>query len=444
LLNTFWSKRLNKHPPPTLSMLDIKFIMKNPDVLKKELKKRNKANIIWTIDELIQDYDSWKQVKSKIDELRHQRNSLSQEVNKLKKQKKDTTTVLKEVKSIPDKIKKLEKNQSLLSEKIQEKLYALPNISHDSVPKGKDEKDNKEVRKSGKIHSFSFPVKNHEDLAEQLGIADFEAGRFVSGERFNYLLGPLALLDLALQRYGIDFAQQHKFQMVVPPILIKKDVMGGVVNITDFEDTIYKIEGEDLHAIGTAENSLIPLFANKTLNVKELPIRVAAVTPCFRKELGHHGIDTKGLFRMHQFNKVEQVIICHPKDSYKLLEEIQKISEKFFTSLKIPHRTLEICSGDLGNKQAKQYDIEAWFPRQKAYKEITSASNCTDYQARKLNIKYKQGQEKGYVHILNNTMVATSRTMVAILENFQNKDGSVTMPTVLHKYLGFKKITPKK
>ncbi len=421
-------------------MLDIRFIVANPNSIKDDLKKRQKADRIWIVDELVQQYDIWRRVKANIDDLRRKRNELSLQVNKLKKEKKDASQVLKQVQDIPQEISQKEQELAALEKNINEKIIQIPNVTHSSVPKGKDETENKVIRKIGAPAKFSFELKNHVDLAEKLGIADFEAARQVSGEGFNYLLKELALLDLAIQRYGIDFAQKHKFNIVAPPILVNKKAMSGVVNFTDFQDTIYKVENEDLYLVGTAENSLVSLFMNRTLNEKDLPIRIAALTPCFRRELGAHGVDTKGLFRMHQFYKVEQVVFSNSQDSYKILEEMQKISEKFFESLKIPIRTIAICSGDLGNKQAKQYDIEAWFPRQKAYKEVTSASNCTDYQARALNIKYQKGNEREYVHILNNTMVATSRAMVAILENFQQKDDSVKIPAVLQKYTGFKKI----
>ncbi len=421
-------------------MLDVRFIVEHPHVIKDDLKKRFKADRIWLVDELLEDYNTLKKFKKEVDDLRHKRNVLSEEVNKLKKQKKDPKKQLKEVKDIPGKIKEVEEKITLLEEKMKEKQRQIPNITHESVPQGKDETENLEVRKIGKVQEKKYEVKNHAQLIEEYQLADFDAGRLVAGEGFNYLLGKMALLDLALQRYGIDFLLKQKFTVVVPPLLIREEAMKGVVNMTDFKDTIYKVENEDKFLVGTAENALVPLFKDKVFKAKDLPVKVTAVTPCFRRELGAHGVDTKGLFRMHQFNKVEQVVFCDPQDSYILLEEIQKISEEFFKSLGLSIRTIAICSGDLGSKQAKQYDIEAWFPRQNAYKEVTSASNCTDYQSRPLNIKYEKQGIREYVHILNNTMVATSRAMVAILENFQEKDGSVTIPEVLQPYTGFKKI----
>ena len=337
----------------------------------------------------------------------------------------------------------MDEDLRLINEKINEKLVQLPNMLHDKTPIGEDESKNPELKKVGKPKKLDYELINHAELAEKLNLADFDASRNSSGQGFSYIMGELAQLDLALQRYGIDFLIKKGFTPVVPPMLLNKKTLQGAVNFGDFEDVIYKVENEDYYLIGTAEHPLVALNQGKIVNKKDLPVKLCAVTPCFRKEIGSHGLDTKGLFRVHQFNKVEQVMLTTFDNSFEKLEEMQKITEEFFESLEIPFRVIEICSGDLGDKFAKQYDIEAWFPRQKDYREVTSAGNCTDYQARKLNIQYMDGNEKNYVHILNNTMVATSRAMVAILENFQEKDGTVKMPKVLHKYLTFKEIKTK-
>lgn len=425
-------------------MLDLKFILENSNLLRENLKKRFKSDTIWLIDELIENYAEWKELKKQGDDLRHKRNTISLEINKLKKEKKDASRLLKEAATIPDKIKGLEENIKILDEEILKKLYQIPNMLHSSVPIGKDASQNPEVKKVGKPKKFDFNLLSHVELAEKLKIADFEAGREVAGQGFNYLLSGLAQLDLALQRYGIDFLVEKGFTVVVPPIMLNKETLRGAVDLSAFEEVIYKVENENLFLIGTAEHALVSMMKNKVVEKGDLPLKFCAVTPCFRKEIGAHGVDTKGLFRMHQFNKVEQVVFATKENSFKLLEELQKITEEFFKSLEIPFHVIEICSGDLGGKFAKQYDIEAWFPRQNEYKEVTSAANCTDYQARRLNIKYTDKGSKEYVHILNNTMVATSRAMVALLENFQKKDGSIEMPKVLHKYLGFREIKPKK
>jgi len=421
-------------------MLDINFIRKNPKAVECNLKKRGNNEKLEWLDDILKKDKELIILNKKLDDLRHKRNTISKKINELKKQKKPATKEIKLAKELPKKISTLEKKQINLKEKINYYLMGLPNILHEKVPKGKNEDDNKQIKKWGKIPKFNFKLKNHEELIESLNYADFEVARHTSGRGFNYLLDKVALLDYALQRYGVDFAIKNNFKLVIPPITLNEKSMGSTLNLEEFKETIYKIEGEDLYLIGSAENSLVAFFKNKTFNKKELPIKICAVTPCFRKELGGQGVDNKGLFRMHQFNKVEQFCVSTVEDSYKILDEMQKTTEKFFESLKIPYRVIEICSGDLGNKMAKQYDLEAWSPRQKAYREVTSAGNATDYQARRINVKYYEGKEKKIPHMINNTMVATSRTMVAILENYQQKDGSIKVPKVLQKYTGFKEI----
>lgn len=421
-------------------MLDIKLIRENPELIKKDLKKRNKLEMVEWVDDLLQSDKEWRELKTKADELRSRRNILSLKINELKKQKKDASKVIAEAAAVPKEIAELEKQLKVLEDKILYYRMRLPNILHKSVPVGKDASDNKEIRKWGKPKKFDFELLTHTELAEKLGVADFEQGRDVAGQGFNYLTGGLAMLDHALQRYGVDFAIKNGFKLVVPPMMLNRETLSGAVDLAAFEEVIYKVENENLYLIGTAEHSLVSMFKNKTISAKELPIMLCASTPCFRKEIGGHGVDTKGLFRMHQFNKVEQVVYSDSENSFETLEKMQKITEEFFKSLDVPFRVVEICSGDLGGKFAKQYDIEAWFPRQNAYREVTSAGNCTDYQARKLNINYLAPDGKRPVHILNNTMVATSRAMVAIMENFQNKDGSITVPKVLVPYMNGIKI----
>ncbi len=423
-------------------MLSIKFIRENPKVIKEDLKKRNLSDKINLVDELLDKDERLRGLKQNIDELRRKRNIITEEINKLKKEGKDISNKLNQAKDIPLQIKKLEEDYAKLEERIRFILDTMPNITHKNVPYGLNATNNKVLRKWGEPKK-NLLLMGHVELAEKLGIADFDAGREVAGQGFNYLKDELAVLDFALQKYAVDFLLKKGFELIVPPMMLNRETLSGTVVLSDFKDVIYKIENEDLYLIGTSEHSLVSMLKNKTLKKEDLPIKICAVTPCFRREIGGHGVDTKGLFRMHQFNKVEQIIFTTAEDSFKRLEEMQKITEDFFKTLKIPFRVVEICSGDLGMKFAKQYDIEAWFPRQNEYKEVTSAGNCTDYQAIPLNIKYSDKDEKKFMHILNNTMVATSRAMVAILENYQEKNGSVKIPNVLHKYTGFKKISLK-
>lgn len=421
-------------------MLDINLIRNNSNLVKKNLEKRFQQEKKEIVDHIITLDKRWREILQELEKLRHERNVISQNINSLRKQNKPFHKELERAQSLPKEIAKLEEEVKTIKERIDNYLLQLPNILHEKVPTGQDASKNKVIRKWGTPKKPKYELKNHAELAESFGIADFDQGREVSGKGFNYLKGKLAQLDLALQRYGIDFLIKKGFTLIIPPLMLRRDTLAGAVDLNAFEEVIYKIENEDLYLIGTAEHSLVSYLKNKTLKKEELPIKLCAVTPCFRKEIGGHGVDMKGLFRMHQFNKVEQVVFTNQENSYKLLEEMQKITEEFFKSLKIPYRVIEICSGDLGGKFSKQYDIEAWMPRQKEYSEVTSAGNCTDYQARRLNIKYLDGNEKKFVHILNNTMVATSRAMVAILENYQEKNGNVKIPQVLHKYTRFKEI----
>ncbi|MEK6899106.1 MAG: serine--tRNA ligase [Nanoarchaeota archaeon] len=417
-------------------MIDIRLIRESPELVKENIKKKFQDSKIKLVDEIKKKDESWRELKQQTDDLRASRNKISIQVGEAKKAGKDAKKLLAEAKKIPFEIEKIEFKSNKLEREINELLMQIPNIMHPSVPTGKDETKNPELRRWGKIPKFDFELKNHAELIEKLGLVDFDAARINSGNGFNYLIGHMALLDQALQRYGLDFIVKKGFTPVGPPIMLNFETLLGALNgLKDFEDVVYKVEKEDLYLIGTAEHALVGMLKGKTVQGSSLPLKYCALTPCFRKEVGSHSLDTKGLYRMHQFNKVEQVVFSTPENSFALLEEMQKITEDFFQSLKIPYRVIEICSGDLGAKFAKQYDIEAWFPRQEKYGEVTSAGNCTDFQARALNIKYWDKGERKLPHIINNTMVATSRAMVAILENFQQHDGSVKVPEVLVPYM---------
>jgi len=420
-------------------VLYVKFIKENCNLLKNSLKKRGHEEKVEWLDIILERDKKWRALKQKADKLRQKRNELTNKIRELKSQKKHFDLILKQAQSIPGKIALMENEMTELKKQIDSYLEKLPNILHEKVPLGKDEKDNVPFKFFKERPSDNLELLNHSDLLEKTDLANFDAGRTNSGQGFNYLTGELAELDLALQRFGIDFLLKKGFQVVVPPLALNKKALCGTVPLDEFKDVIYKIEDEDLYLIATAEQPLVSLNSNKTFSKEDLPIKICAITPCFRKEIGSRGVDTKGLFRMHQFNKVEQVIVSDQESSYDLLEEMESITEEFFKKLEIPFRVIEICSGDLGPKQTKQYDIEAWFPRQQEYQEVTSASNTGEYQSATLNIKYTEGEEKKFCHLLNNTMVATSRAMVAIIENFQNKNGTITIPKALRKYMNGKK-----
>ena len=417
-------------------MIDIELIRKNPDAVRANLQRRHKPELLELLDSVFELDNKWRKVQGELDTLRATRNALTEQIRK----KKDDR-MIKQAKEVSEHVKALEDEATFLKPKLEVEIMRIPNVLDDSVPDGKTENDNPTIRTWGKPLKPAFELKNHADAIEALGVADFEKAAEVAGRGFNYLIGDMALLDRALQQFGIEFMVKKGFTLVQPPFMMRRKPMEGTTDFTAFKEMVYKIEGDDLYLIPTSEFPLVALYMNEVLGEDELPVALAGISPCFRKEIGAHSVDTRGLYRMHQFNKVEQVVICKPSESWKWFEKMQSISEKILQELEIPYRVVNICSGDIGTKQAKQYDIEAWFPRQDKYGEVTSCSNCTDYQARRLNIKYgARGGAKEYVHTLNNTGLVTSRIMVAIIENFQQEDGSVLVPKALQKYMMGKKV----
>ncbi len=423
-----------------IKMLDINLIRNETEMVKDNLKKRGKKDYIRLLDKLLKKDEEWRKLKSKNQKLQHKRNVLSKKIGRLRSENKKASKEMKEVKNIPYKIKKNKEKIDKLREDCDLLLLKIPNLIHYSVPTGKDEEDNMEIRKWGKKPIFSFKPKSHLEIAKDF--IDFESGARASGSGFAYLKNDMVLLDLALQRFAIDFLIKKGFTLIEPPYMVNKRTYDSMIgDPTELGEAGYKIEGEELYPIPTAEYPLGGMFIDKVINTDELPIKLIGVSPAFRKEVGTHGKYAKGLFRMHQFNKVEQFLICLPDESYIYIEELQRNSEELYKELGLYYRVVDICSGDIGKKQAKQYDTEAWMADGK-FREVGSNSNCTDYQARRLNIKYreKEGQPpKGFVHTLNNTALATSRTMIAILEQYQNKDGSIRVPKVLRPYMNGKK-----
>ena len=420
-------------------MLDIKFIRENQKLVKDNIKKKFQNDKLKLVDEVIDKDQKYRTLLQQVEKLRHKRNVVTKEINDLKKQGKDIKAKLKEAKAIPEKIKAKDEKINQLKSEIRDLLFRIPNIIHKSVPIGKDDGENVEREKIGKPKKFSFPVKSHVDICESLGVADFNSSARVSGKGFYYLKGDLALLNQALIRFGIDFMVKKGYLFVEPPLMIREQILNGVFSHEEIEELSYKVEDEDLFLIATSEHPLIGMFINQTVNKEELPIKMSGYSQCFRKEVGSHGIDEKGLYRTHQFNKVEMVTLCEPKESYKHYEDMLDLTKQIFKKLGIPTRVLEFCSGDLPDLKAKSADLEAWSPRRKQYFEIGSVTNMEAAQARRLNIKATDGREKYHVHTLNNTAIATSRAMVAILENYQNKDGSVTIPKALQPYMNGKK-----
>jgi len=422
-------------------MLDINLIREKPEIIKNDLKKRKDFEKQKWVDEVKKKDEELRKIKQKLDSLRHERNQIAQQINQAKKKKQDIKSLIKKAKTLPEKIKKSEEKYNQLNKKIKFYLMRLPNILHKSVPYGKDDSENVEVKKVGKTKKPSFELKTHTEIIENLNIGDFQKAAEVSGSGFHYLKNDLAQLNIALMQFAIDSLRKKGYQLFIPPLMLRRKPYEGVTDLSDFENVMYKIENEDLYLIATSEHPIAAYFMNETLNEKDLPVKIVGMSPCFRKEIGSRGVDTKGLYRIHQFWKIEQFIFCKPEDSWKYHEELQTNSEQLYKKLGIPFRVVNICTGDIGIVAAKKYDIETWFPRQKKYGEVGSNSNCTDYQARRLNIKFINNKgEKQYIHTLNNTALATSRTMVAILENFQQKNGSVKIPVVLQKYMNGLKV----
>ncbi|MBR9682942.1 serine--tRNA ligase [Candidatus Woesearchaeota archaeon] len=425
-------------------MLDIALLRGKPKVVQASEKKRGRDSKI--VDEVLSLDQKWKKELKKVEQLKHKRNTVSLEINELKKQGKSIASNVKEMRVVVKEIKKQVEKASKLLEKRNEKLKLIGNVLHKSVPKGKDDSENKELKKVGKKPKFTFKLKNHVELVESLGIADFEASAKTSGHGFYFLKGELGLLNQALIRFTIDFMNSKDYLYIEPPLMIKSEILEAATNVEELKETIYSVAEEDLVLIGTSEHALLGIHANEALPEKEIPKKYFSYSMCFRKEVGAHGINERGLWRTHQFNKVEQFVFCQPEESEKYFDELLHNSEEILKALGLPYRVIEICSGDLSLWKHRSYDVEVWRPTIKNYGEIMSLSNCTDYQARKLNIKVidKEGKRR-VLHTLNNTALATSRILVAILENFQTKNGTVKIPKILWPYMsGIKELKPKK
>ncbi len=418
-------------------MLDIKLIRENPNIVKESQRKRGFP--VEDVDRLIILDKEWRQLKEDIDNLRARRNKISKEINQAKKQGKNVEKLIKEAKEI---LKELEKKEKLIKEIEDKKNFLwkeIPNIIDKSVPVG-DVNKNKILKVYKKPKKLKFKTKDHTDLLESLGLLDTKKASEVSGARFYYLKKDLVKLNQAIINFALDFLKKKNFNLIQPPFMLRKEVLEGALPFGIFQEMIYKIENEDLYLIGTAEHALNAYHSNEIINLDK-PIRYAGISPCFRKEAGAHGKDTKGIFRTHQFEKVEQFIFCKPKESWKEFNLILRNSIDLYKKLEIPFRVVVLASQDTSRVSTKTVDLEGWFPSQNCYRELGSCSNCLDYQARRSSIKYRDKKELKFVYTLNNTAIATERMMVCIIENFQQKDGSIKIPKALHKYTGFKRIS---
>ncbi len=425
-------------------MIDIKQIRESPDLVKENIKKKFQNEKLPLVDKIKSLDEKWRFLKSQIDKLRQERNEVSKQVSEAKKQNKPTSPLLKKAKQIPQKIQDSESKANKIEEEIKSLMMQIPNIIHKSVPIGKDDTENKEIKKFGKPKVPNFEVLNHVQLAENLGGLDLDSARRTSGQGFYFLKGDIALLSTAMTSFARDYMVKQGFTYVEPPLMIRSKIVDGVMSFEEKDIMMYKIDDEDLYLIGTSEHAMIGMLTGSLTNLKDLPLKYTSFSACFRKEKGAHGIEEKGLYRVHQFNKQEMIVVCHPKESYEWYEKMLQHTVNVFKQLNIPVRTLEICSGDLADLKAKSADVEAWSPRQKKYFEVGSCSNLTDAQARRLNIKFlDKDNQKKLAHTLNNTVLATPRALIALMENNQQKDGSIKIPDVLQKYMNGKKFIGK-
>ncbi len=418
-------------------MIDVKLIRENPDFVRKNLERRNDPAKIELLDAFIGADQHWRSLQTEVNELRRRRNELSLKIAKAGKQAEGTRQLLDEADKIQEQIKNLNVQVEHYAQTSRDMLMRIPNLLHDSVPFGRDENDNVEIRRWGAPPEFDFESKNHLEVALGLGLIDEERANKVAGSGFYYLKDGLALLDLAIERFAIDFMMSRGYTLIEPPFMLRKKPYEGVTDLSDFETVMYKVENEDLYLIATSEHPMAAIFMNETLSKDDLPIKLVGISTNFRREIGTHGKYTKGLFRVHQFNKIEQFIFCLPEQSRDFHEEIQWNCEQLYQKLGLHYRVVNVCTGDIGIVPSRKYDTEVWMADGK-FREIGSNSNCTDYQARRLGTKYREGlgkPPKDYVHTLNSTALATSRTMMAILEQYQQKDGSVVVPEALKPYM---------
>ncbi|HJJ21852.1 MAG: serine--tRNA ligase [Candidatus Nitrosopumilus limneticus] len=419
-------------------MLDPKLIKENPEIIRNMLKSRA---VEFDLDELIESDLKRREFIIKTDELRKKKNQVAITISEKKKTGQDASTILIEMKNISNELSKLESEQVDIEKKYLKLASTIPNLIHDSVPIGVDDSANKEIKKWGNIPKFDFKIKDHIDISQDLDLIDLERAAKVAGARFYYLKNDLVRLNHALIHFGLDFLAEKGYSLVQPPYMINRESMEGAVIAEDFEEVIYKVQEEDLYMIGTSEHAMVAMHSKEIIEGKNMPMKYAGVSPCFRKEAGAHGRDQKGIFRVHQFDKIEQFIFSKPEDSWKEHEKMLEIAEEFYQKLEIPYRVMLLSTGDMGKISAKTYDIEAWMAGQNAYREIVSCSNCLEYQARRLKIRFrdKTNEDTQHVHTLNSTLIATTRVLVAIMENFQTKDGHIRIPQVLQRYMGNQK-----
>lgn len=427
-------------------MIDIKLIRENKDLVKENIRKKFQDEKLVLVDEVFDMDKRVREVQTKKDELRANKNKMSSEIGLLMKDKKieEAKTIKEEIAHMGQEIDALEEEQGKLTKEIRERMLVIPNIMDASVPIGKDDSENVEVQRFGEPVVPDYEIPYHADIIERLGGMDKASAGRTSGEGFYYLLGDVARLHEAMLAYARDYMINQGFTYCIPPFMIHSDVVTGVMSFPEMEAMMYKIENEDLYLIGTSEHSMIGRFKDQMIKKSDLPIRMTSYSPCFRKEGGSHGLEERGLYRVHQFEKQEMIVLCEPEDSMKYYEQMWKYTVEIFRNMDVPVRQLECCSGDLADLKVKSCDIEAWSPRQKKYFEVGSCSNLGDAQARRLSIRVKGDKGNYFLNTLNNTCLATPRGLIAVIENNYNEDGSVNIPKVLQPYMGgLERIVPK-
>ena len=419
-------------------MIDIKFLRENPEIVKQNIKNKFQDEKLVLVDEVIDLDKKSRAAILKGDELRAKRNSLSSEIGNLMRngQKEEAEKIKEEVKTINEELVKNEELETKYAEEIKQRMMKIPQIMDKSVPIGKDDSENVEVQKIGEPTVPNYEIPHHADIIEKLNGIDKESAGRTSGVGFYYLLGNIARLHEAMLAYARDYMINNGFTYAIPPFMIRSDVVTGVMSFEEMYDMMYKIEGEDLYLIGTSEHSMIGKYKGQIIKKDQLPISMTSYSPCFRKEIGSHGLEERGLYRVHQFEKQEMIVICEPEQSMEWYEKMWKLTVELFRSWNVPVRQLECCSGDLADLKVKSCDIEAWSPRQQKYFEVGSCSTLGDAQSRRLGIRVKGEKGNYYPHTLNNTVVATPRGLIAVIENNYNEDGSITVPEVLRPYMG--------
>ena len=419
-------------------MIDIKFLREYPDLVKENIKKKFQDQKLVLVDEVLELDKKNREAKLNGDNLRSERKKLSNQIGNLMKngEKLEAEEIKQQVQEINTKLERNEALEDELAEEIKSRMMKIPNIMHPSVPIGEDDSKNVEIQKYGEPVVPDYEIPYHGEIMEALGGLDLDSARRVSGNGFYYLMGDVARLHSAVLAYARDFMINKGFTYCIPPFMIRSNVVTGVMSFEEMDAMMYKIEGDDLYLIGTSEHSMIGKFKDQILDKSKMPYTMTSYSPCFRKEKGAHGIEERGVYRIHQFEKQEMIVVCEPEDSWKWYDKMWSYTVELFRSMNIPVRTLECCSGDLADLKAKSCDVEAWSPRQKKYFEVGSCSNLTDAQARRLGIRIKGEKENYYAHTLNNTVVAPPRMLIAVMENNYMPDGSVVIPEVLRPYMG--------